>query len=231
MEVKLVSKTQPLVEDKELSLEEYIVYCARVSNPNNQLNTETAPKLLKYCIKHGHWSVLEQGSLGFSIKTSRAIAAQIIRHRSFHFQEFSQRYSNVTQFEDIETRKQGKTNRQVGDEPFDPILFYKLVQNSNGSQQDVPVKASEAIQYALDAAEDLYGMLLKCNVAKECARMILPMASTSHLYMTGTIRDWVHYINVRTEEGTQKEHRDIANKIKEIFVQELPVIAEALDWK
>jgi thymidylate synthase (FAD) len=214
MSVKLVSLTDPKLNSTICSAEEFIVYCARVSNPLNQLNTETAPKLLNYLIKHNHWSPLEMASMTIEIKTSRAIAAQILRHRSFSFQEFSQRYSEATMLEDIEWRMQGKTNRQVGDDVVDlsPQIALRVVALQRESLE-------------------VYNELLKRGLAKECARMILPLNTSTTIYMSGTIRSWVHYLEIRTKEDTQKEHRDIALDIRKIFIENFPNISNALGWK
>lgn len=214
MSVKIVSETQSFVQDIQTP-EELIVYCARVSNPSNQHNKETAPRLLRYLIEHEHWSPFELASLCVEIKTSRAIAAQILRHRSFTFQEFSQRYSTATQLEPLELRRQGKTNRQVGDETFtiqeDPKLFAKI----------------DKLQ---EEAINTYNEMLQLGIARESARMILPLNTQTTLYMSGTIRSWIHYINLRTKQDTQKEHRDIAVSIKNLFKQKYPKISEALKW-
>jgi thymidylate synthase (FAD) len=212
MEVNLVSITHPSINNLETP-EDLIAYCARVSNPTNQLNTATAPKLLGYLIKHKHWSPFEMVDMCLEIKTSRAIAAQILRHRSFSFQEFSQRYSNVTNFEDIEWRKQGKTNRQVGDEVY-----------------NLPNDYNDAIDSYLYTADLLYKSLIKDGVAKECARMILPLTTETTMYMKGSIRSWIHYIDLRSKEDTQKEHRDIALKCRDIFVNNFPNTSTALQW-
>lgn len=216
MNVELVSITQPvgkIVEEGIKTADDLVAYIARVSNPSNQFNTLTAPKLIKYLTKHKHWSPFEMTHMGVEIKTSRAIAAQILRHRSFSFQEFSQRYSKVNKFEDIEWRLQGKTNRQVGDEP---VELDKQLENS--------------ISLHLDNSFMLYDELLKEGVAKECARNILPLTTETTMFMTGSFRSWIHYIDLRTCEDTQKEHRDIALKCKEIFVNNFPKTGEALQW-
>jgi len=217
MNVKLTALTQPQIktndESRYLTPEEYIVYCARVSNPLNQLNTETSSRLLKYCLEHKHWSIFEQVSCTFEIKTSRAIAAQILRHRSFSFQEFSQRYSAASTLEPIEWRMQGKTNRQVGDEVVK--LDDELI--------DEVLKAQLASKIA-------YSNLITAGVAKECARMVLPLNTSTTIYMSGTIRSWIHYIDIRAKEDTQKEHRDIAYAIKDILKERFPNTAEALNW-
>ena len=210
--VKLISITKPLIDGINTA-EELISYCARVSNPSNQLNVDTAPKLLKYCLVHEHWSIFEQVSMALEIKTSRAIAAQILRHRSFSFQEFSQRYASTTNLEDIQWRQQGKTNRQVGEEPLD--LSLELTEQINNAQK-------ESIR--------LYENLIDSGVAKECARMLLPLNTSTTLYMTGSVRSWIHYLKLRTKQDTQKEHRVIAEEIKKIFVKEFPVTACALNW-
>lgn len=214
MQVKLISITQPLIKspiDRNLTAEELISYCARVSNPSNQLNLDTAPKLLNYCIKNGHWSIFEQCGFSVEIKTSRAIAQQIIRHRSFSFQEFSQRYAEVTEFEPIELRLQGKTNRQVGDEVIknDSITF--------------------KINNYIGAVKDLYKELVDNGIAKESARFILPLNTQTTIYMSGSVRSWIHYLNLRLSKHTQKEHRFIAEEIKKIFIDNFPNISAALN--
>jgi len=210
--VKLVSLTQPFVEGIK-SAEELISYCARVSNPSNQLNIETAPKLLKYLIQHKHFSPFEMVSMAVEIKTSRAIAAQILRHRSFTFQEFSQRYASIVGLEDIEWRLQGKTNRQVGEENVDlsPDLFNEVD------------KAQKACTIA-------YENLITAGLAKECARMVLPLNTSTTIIMNGTIRSFIHYLEIRCKDDTQKEHRDIANSIKELFISKFPSTSSALGW-
>jgi len=213
MNVKLVAITQPKIEGLK-SAEDIISYCARVSNPSNQMNTETAPRLVKYLIKHQHWSPFEMASATIEIVTSRAIAAQILRHRSFAFQEFSQRYSVATKLEDIQWRLQGKTNRQVGD-----------------TEVDLSPEKKQLVDKALNSSLEAYDALIQAGVAKECARMVLPLTTQTTMYMTGTIRSWIHYIELRAKEDTQKEHRDIAIGIRNIFVDEFPVISEALEWK
>lgn len=213
--VKLISITKPVIEGIN-SAEELISYCARVSNPENQMSTETAPRLIKYLIKHKHWSPFEMVSATFEIKTSRAIAAQILRHRSFSFQEFSQRYSVATEFERFELRKQGKTNRQVGEDLIDFGDYVEMVEEIGTLQL---------------ACQNLYKKLLDRGVARECARMILPLSTSTRLYMSGTIRSWIHYIDLRTSKDTQTDHREIADKIQDIFIKEFPVISEALEWK
>ena len=213
MNTKLVSITKPEIEGID-SAEDLIAYCARVSNPSNQMNTETAPNLLGYLIKHNHWSPLEMVSMCIEIKTSRAIAAQILRHRSFSFQEFSQRYSTATELENIEWRMQGKTNRQVGDQEVDLC--------------EIP---AQLVKEAQDKCLETYDYLIGIGVAKECARMVLPLNTSTTIYMNGTVRSWVHYLEIRCKDDTQKEHRDIANSIRTIFTKSFPQISEALQWK
>lgn len=217
MHTKLVAVTQPFVDKKDsactLTAEEFIVYIARVSNPTNQLNTETGPRLLKYLIKHKHWSPLEHISCTFEIATSRAIAAQILRHRSFTFQEFSQRYAQSTEFEPVEWRMQGKTNRQVGD---DPVALTETL--------------SDSIAKHLHHSHELYNKLIDSGIAKECARMILPLNTQTTIYMSGTLRSWIHYLDLRCSFDTQKEHREVALSIKkrleEVFPETFKVINE-----
>lgn len=218
MNVELKSVTQPTLELQEKGIktaEDFIVYCARVSNPSNQFNTETSERLINYCIEHQHWSIFEQAFCTFEVVTSRAIAAQILRHRSFTFQEFSQRYSTATQLEDLHFRLQGKTNRQVGDED------YPLSQNL-----DVAVQVREAQQKCLK----VYQKLIDSGIAKECARMVLPLNTQTTLYMSGSVRSFIHYIDLRSKEDTQKEHREIALWVKSIFAKTFPTIAKALKW-
>lgn len=212
MSVKLIAITKPDI-DGISSAEELITYCARVSNPSNQLNTETSPRLLKYLIDHKHWSPFEMASMTVEIKTSRAIAAQILRHRSFSFQEFSQRYASAIGTERVEWRMQGRTNRQVGDE------VVKL-----------PTELEDEFQWVQDKCEDLYHELIKHGIAKECARMVLPLNTSTTIYMTGTIRSWIHYIDIRAKEDTQKEHRDIAYGVQDIFKLHFPTISHTLNW-
>jgi len=219
MNVELISLTQPYRND--MNAEDLIAYCARVSNPKNQMNKATAPKLLGFLIKHKHWSPFELVSMCVEIKTSRAIAAQILRHRSFSFQEFSQRYSLAQKLEPLELREQAEKNRQSSTDVTDPTL--------TKDYKNVPASVAIA-QYVLGGVK-LYDELIKAGVAKESARMILPLTTETTMYMNGTIRSWIHYIQLRTEENTQKEHRDIANRIKDIFVEQFPNISEALEWK
>ncbi len=197
--------------------EKHIAFCARVSNPNNQDN-EKFSGLLKYCIKHQHWSIFEQAFMTLEITTNRGIAAQILRHRSFTFQEFSQRYASTNFLGEIELpelRRQDDKNRQNSIDDLDPVLVDKL------ERQMVTLFSS---------ANSLYQQMLEAGVAKECARFVLPLATPTKIYMTGSIRSWLHYIDLRSSNGTQKEHMDIANNCKDIFVEQFPSIAEAMDW-
>ena len=214
MQVKLVSITKSRIEEKELTAEELIVYTARVSNPSNRLNSETADKLINYMIKNKHWSPFEMVDMTVEITTSRGIAQQILRHRSFSFQEFSQRYAEATEFEDVQLRKSGATNRQSSLEVFDPLI-------NN-------VSATDLIESYIDQAECLYKKLLEAGVAKECVRFILPLTTTTKIYMKGSIRSWVHYLQIRTDEHTQLEHREIAEAIQKIFNTNFPNISKAL---
>ena len=216
MNVKLISITKPDIEGLK-NAEDLVAYCARVSNPSNQMNTETAPKLLKFLIQHKHWSPFELVDMCVEIKTSRGIAAQILRHRSFSFQEFSQRYSLATEYEDIELRLQGDKNRQVGE---------KLLSVNSPAYE----KISELIAESLSLSQHCYDTMIENGVAKEVARMVLPLSTETTMYMKGSLRSWVHYIELRTEQNTQKEHRLIAEKCKKIFMKEFPTISEALEW-
>ena len=209
MNVKLVSITP--------DAEQMMAYIARVSNPSNQDN-ENYSGLLKYCIKHNHWSVFEQSSMSLEIETSRAIAAQILRHRSFTFQEFSQRYAASTALGDFdlpELRKQDTKNRQDSTNDLEPELIDKF------EKQMITLFSS---------SKALYEQMLSQGVAKECARMVLPLCTPTRIYMTGSCRSWIHYINLRSAHGTQKEHMQIAEKCRKIFIEQFPNVSEALEW-
>ena len=216
MNIELISITKPEIKGIK-NAEDLVAYCARVSNPSNQMNVETAPKLLEFLIKHKHWSPFELVDMCVEIKTSRAIAAQILRHRSFSFQEFSQRYSLANEFEDIELRLQGDKNRQVGE---------KLLPTNTDAYDNI----SHLIAESMSISQHCYDTMIENGVAKEVARMILPLATQTTMYMKGSLRSWIHYIELRTEQNTQKEHREIAEKCKKIFIKKFPVISEALEW-
>ena len=199
--------------------EKLMSYCARVSNPSNQ-NNENYAKLLKYCIDHHHWSIFEQAFMTLQIETSRGIAAQILRHRSFTFQEFSQRYADTTLLsEDIplfELRRQDTKNRQ---------------NSTDDISDEIKSRWNTKIREHFAKSKALYDDMLKDGIAKECARFILPLATPTRLYMSGTVRNWIHYIDLRSSNGTQKEHMEIANECKSIFISQLPIISEALGWR
>lgn len=211
MNVKLISVTP--------DAEKTMAYCARVSNPSNQ-NNESYSKLLKYCIDHQHWSIFEMAFMTLEINTTRGLAAQILRHRSFTFQEFSQRYADTTLLaEDIplfELRRQDNKNRQNS---IDDI------------SDETRTKWRVKIREHFAKAKGLYDGMIADGIAKECARFILPLATPTRLYMSGSVRNWIHYINLRSAHGTQKEHMLIANECKNIFIEQLPTIGEALGWK
>ena len=193
-------------------------YVARVSNPNNQDNPKVAG-LLKYCIKHNHWSVFEQAHMTVEIETTRGLAAQILRHRSFTYQEFSQRYADSSLLGNTiplpALRRQDEKNRQNSIDDIDPLM-----------QQDFEIKMQ---RHFVDGMK-LYKEMLDAGIAKECARFVLPLATPTRLYMTGSVRSWVHYIDLRSANGTQKEHMDIANAVRDVFVEQFPICAEALGW-
>ena len=197
--------------------EQTMAYIARVSNPNNQDN-ENYAGLLRYCIKHEHWSVFEQSFMTLQIETTRGLAAQILRHRSFTFQEFSQRYADSNLLGEIELpelRRQDVKNRQNSIDDLDPAIVDKLEKQMNT---------------LFSSSLSLYNQMLESGVAKECARFVLPLATPTRLYMTGSCRSWIHYINLRSAHGTQKEHMDIANACKKMFIEKYPTVAEALEW-
>ena len=209
MKVRLIATTTPskiLVEDGITTGEELIVHNARVSNPSNQFNTYTGPQLINHCIHHKHWSVFDQADMTLEVTTSRAISAQIIRHWSFFVQEFSQRYAKVQEFEPIELRRQAEKNRQSSEEPLNDGYL-------DGRVQDV-----------LDLSMQVYNEIITAGGARECARMVLPMATQTRLYMKGTCREWIHYILVRTLSSTQKEHRLVAEEALVLFKEVFPVI-------
>ena len=198
--------------------EKQIVYMARVSNPSNQDNMETAPRLIKYLIKHKHWSPFEMASLQVEINTTRAIAAQVLRHRSFSFQEFSQRYSAVGDLPAIAVphlRTQDTKNKQASHDNLDP---------------EVKERLEREIERLYSNANDLYQFALSQGVAKECIRSILPLGTPTRMYMSGSVRSWIHYIEIRAGIETQLEHRLIAEDCKKIFVEQFPSIAEAKGW-
>lgn len=215
--VKLISCTQGAGELEGKGPQEIISYVARVSNPHNQSNFHTASGLLRYCIKHQHWSIFETASMTLEINTTRGIAAQILRHRSFTFQEFSQRYADTKLLSDSidvpELRRQDAKNRQNSTNDLPP-----------GLRKDY----NQKIEKHFADSMSLYNNLLDNGVAKECARFVLPLACPSRLYMTGSARSWMHYIDLRSTNGTQEEHRRIAIECGEVFEQVFPDIADAM---
>ena len=198
--------------------EKHMAYCARVSNPNNQEN-EKFSGLLRYCVKHQHWSIFEQAYMTLEINTTRGIAAQVLRHRSFTYQEFSQRYADSTLLGKTiplpELRRQDTKNRQNSIDDLDPFVVQNL---------------ELQMQTLFDSSMALYQQMLERGVAKESARFVLPLATPTRIYMTGSVRSWIHYIDLRSANGTQKEHMDIANDAKRVFKEQFPSIAEALEW-
>ena len=208
--IKLVSVTP--------DAEQHMAYVARVSNPNNQDNDKFAG-LLKYCIKHGHWSVFEQAFMTVEINTTRGLAAQILRHRSFTYQEFSQRYADSSMLGDViplpELRRQDDKNRQNSIDDLDPLMV-----------EDLNLKMQ---RHFVDGMK-LYKEMLDAGVAKECARFVLPLATPTRIYMTGSVRSWIHYVDLRSAHGTQKEHMVVAEGVRSIFAAQFPTVAQALDW-
>ena len=208
--IKLVSVTP--------DAEKHMAYVARVSNPKNQDNEKFAG-LLKYCIEHGHWSVFEQAHMTVEINTTRGLAAQILRHRSFTYQEFSQRYQDVSHIrEDIplpELRSQDLKNRQNSVDDVAPAVVEKF---------------NAKMRKHFDASIDLYKEMLHDGIAKECGRFVLPLATPTRLYMTGSVRSWIHYIELRSAHGTQKEHMDLVENVRSVFKEQFPTVSEALEW-
>ena len=210
MNVKLVTVTP--------NAEETMGYVARVSNPKNQDNPKVAG-LLSYCIKHGHWSVFEQAHMTVEINTTRGLAAQILRHRYFTFQEFSQRYADASMLiEEIplpELRRQDQKNRQNSIDDVDLEIVEKF---------------NNLMRAHFDEGIDIYKEMLDSGIAKECARFVLPLATPTRLYMTGSVRSWIHYIDLRSAHGTQKEHMDLVEEIKTVFCKQFPTVSQALNW-
>jgi len=229
MNVKIIALTQPLIENdnphpeqyhpRNLTAEEFIAYTARVSNPSNQMNKETSGKLLRYCINNKHWSIFEQVSITMDIQTTRDIAHQIIRHRSFSFQEFSQRYADPTKdmgFVRRDARLQDAKNRQ------------NSIETNDNELQDWWENVAQKV--TIDFAQKFYNRAIERGIAKEQARAVLPEGLTkTRLYMSGTLRSWIHYIDVRATEGTQKEHREIAIGAREEILKHFPSLEEY--WK
>lgn len=219
MYAKLIALTQPVLPElveKNFTAEDLLIYIARVSNPSNQLNKETGAKLLNFCLRNGHWSIFEGVSLTIEVQTSRMIAAQLLRHRSFTFQEFSQRYSTVAgnAVEPVELRWKAEGGNRQGSGGVVPA-------HNHGNQ---------LAENALKTAYAAYDELIKQGVSPETARQILPLACSTTLFVTGNVRSWIHYLQQRTSPHAQKEHRLLAEEIKKIFVQNFPVTAEALEW-
>ena len=210
MSVRLISVTP--------DAEKTMGYVARVSNPSNQENPKVAG-LLKYCVKHQHWSVFEQAFMTLEIETTRGLAAQILRHRSFTYQEFSQRYADSSLLGETiplpELRRQDTKNRQNSIDDIDPFTVQKYQMLMQDHFKD---------------AMELYQKMLDEGIAKECARFVLPLATPTRLYMSGSCRSWIHYITLRSANGTQKEHMDIAEACKQIFVEQFPTVSESLEW-
>ena len=208
--VKLISVTP--------EAEKHMAYCARVSNPNNQEN-EKFSGLLRYCIKHQHWSIFEQATMTLELNTTRGIAAQVLRHRSFTYQEFSQRYADSSLLAETiplpELRRQDTKNRQNSIDDVDAFI-----------KQEFQIK----MRKHFDDAMVLYQSMLDAGIAKECSRFVLPLATPTRIYMTGSVRSWIHYIDLRSANGTQKEHMDIALGARDIFIEQFPAVAEAMEW-
>ena len=208
--IKLISVTP--------DAEKHMAYVARVSNPKNQDNEKFAG-LLKYCIEHGHWSVFEQAYMTVEINTTRGLAAQILRHRSFTYQEFSQRYADANLLSEKiplpKLRRQDKKNRQNSTDDVDEWVVQKY-----------DILMEEHFRNSMD----LYNKMLEDGIAKECARFVLPLSTPTRIYMTGSCRSWIHYINLRSAHGTQKEHMDVAQGVRQVFGEQFPTVAEALDW-
>ncbi|AIE73773.1 MULTISPECIES: FAD-dependent thymidylate synthase [unclassified Synechocystis] len=216
MDVRFISLTKPeiIIDGEILSPEGLIAYCARVSSPNQENPNYT--KLLQFCIREGHWSIFEMVDMTLEITTTRAIAPQILRHRSFCFQEFSLRYSCATEYEQYEARRQDVKNRQNSLDDFD---------------QDTKHWFNQAQAEVWEKSYQLYEEALAKGIAKECARSLLPLNTVTRLYMKGSVRSWIHYFSVRCDQATQKEHREIALAARAIFMHHFPTVAAALEWQ
>ena len=214
--VRLISVTQPLfqIDGETLTPEGLMAYCARVSSPHQESTKYS--RLLGYCIRNKHWSVFETVDMTVEITTTRGVAPQIIRHKSFCFQEFSQRYSKVSEFEIYEARRQDSKNRQASWDDLDADTKGWFIKAQNENHQQSYKKYEQALEK---------------GIAKECARTLLPLGVQTKLYMKGSVRSWIHYLQIRCDAASQKEHRDIANQIKNIFLEQFPSTAEALEWK
>jgi len=215
MQVRLIAVTAPLiqVDNQTLTPEGLIAYCARVSSPHQE--TLDYQKLLSYCIEHKHWSIFEMVDMSVEIITSRAISPQILRHKSFQFQEFSQRYAKAQEIERYQPRSQDSKNRQNSLDDLDDATKLWF---------------AEAQERMASTALDQYNQALEKGIAKECARVLLPLATQTKLYMKGSVRSWIHYLEVRSDSSTQQEHREIALEIKKIFISQFPVTAAAMGW-
>lgn len=219
MKVKLKSITP--------NAEVNIVEIARVSSSRED-KSEKPEGLINYLIKNKHWSPFQHSYLTFEIVTSKAIGIQLLRHLSFTFQEFSQRYAKVEAIEPIELRRQADKNRQSSEEVFDPIITYNVMEG--GKQVEITSRAAFAVEKVIELCKAVYEGLLEAGVAKECARMILPMATQTTIYMTGSVRSWIHFLAIRDDEHAQKEIQLIAKEIKALFIKELPIISKALEY-
>lgn len=216
MNVELVAVTKGVGKLEGATAQDIISYCARVSNPKNQENFTTAPKLLGFCITEKHWSIFDMATMTVEIVTSMPIAKQILRHKSLYFQEFSGRYAKTEQREKVSARRQDLKNRQnsIDDLSKDTLQWFEKAQDELWERSQI-----------------LYQEALSKGIAKECSRFLLPQLTQTTMYVHGTVRSWIHYITTRTHESTQKEHRDIAEAAKKIFIQQFPDIAAALEWK
>lgn len=216
----MIVKLQSVTPNAEVN----IVEIARVSSPRKD-KSERPEGLINYLIKNKHWSPFEHSYMTVEIQTSKAIGIQLLRHRSFTFQEFSQRYAKVSGFEPIELRRQAVTNRQSSEEIFNPLFTENY---RDGKYEGIP--ASQVIEKFIDIAARMYDELIELGVAKECARMVLPMCTSTTIYMTGSVRSWIHFLDIRDDEHAQKEVQLIAKEIKRIFMEELPIISKALRY-
>lgn len=215
MSVRLIGITKPEIPEKELSPEEFVVYTARVSSPSNQLNTATSDRLIRYLVEHKHWSPFEMVDLVFEVQTTRGIAPQVLRHKSLNFQEFSLRYAKAPEIKVVEARAQDTKNRQLSHDS----LSQEIKDWFRDTQLDLNARAMRAYEEALDR-----------GVAKECARFLLPMSTATTMYVKGSLRSIIHYCEVRCDEGTQSEHRDIALAVRKLTGERFPNIAKALGW-
>lgn len=236
MEVKIASITKSLIKEKELSAEELLVYIARVSNPANQLNSETSDKLIAYMIENRHWSPFDMVNMTVEVTTSRAIAHQILRHWSVKPQEFSQRYAEATNYEEIQFRMAASSNRQSSSEGIfnvnietGKITFIEKDEIILATNLNLYEDYAKRVLEAMQTVDKLYKEGIELGFAKECVRMILPLTTSTTMYLNGSIRSWIHYMEQRCDAHAQLEHRQVATEVRKLFLENFPMTSKALN--